>query len=82
MQTAQPASIKSVNPSVSTGATSRSMAPSSRNKGASSRSRGVSSRRGVSKQPTPQFSYFRKFPPIVRRTSQLSIVPEGSERPK
>lgn len=60
-------------------ATSRSMAPSSR--GTTSRgtsSRNTSSRRGISKQPTPSVSYFRKFTPRVRGKTPLSVITEES----
>lgn len=58
-------------------ATSRSMAPSSR--GATSRgtsSRNTSSGRGISKQPTPSVSYFRKFTPRVRGKTPLPVITE------
>jgi hypothetical protein len=59
-------------------ATSGRIAPGSR--GTSSRgtsSRNTSSRRGVSKQPTPQVSYFRSFKPRVRGTTPLQVIPEN-----
>jgi hypothetical protein len=63
-------------------ATSGRTAPGSR--GTSSRntsSRNTSSRKtssihGISKQPTPQVSYFRSFKPRVRGTTQLGVIPE------
>jgi hypothetical protein len=89
METAKPTSRKSFKPSVSRAPGSRgtsSRGTSSRgtsSRGTSSRgtsSRGTSSRRGISKQPTPQVSYYRSFTPRVRGTSQLSIVPEEREQ--
>jgi len=56
---------------------SRPLGTSSRSRGASSRSRGTSARSGISKQPTPQVSYYRSFKPRVRDTTQpFSTIPE------
>jgi hypothetical protein len=55
-------------------ATSGRRAPGSR--GTSSRK--TSSIHGISKQPTPQVSYFRSFKPRDRGTTQLQVIPAES----
>ena len=68
METGDSASRKSVKPPVSRGVSNRS-------RGVSNRSRGVSSS-GISKQPTPEVSYFRTFTPRVRGKTPLKVIPE------
>ena len=64
----------------SRGTTSRgtsSRGTSSRNTSSrNTSSRKTSSIHGISKQPTPQVSYFRSFKPRVRGTTQLGVIPE------
>ena len=82
METGDSASRKSVKPPVSRGVSNRSRGVSNRSRGVSNRSRGVSNRSrgvsssGISKQPTPEVSYFRKFTPRVRGKTPLEVIPE------